>query len=68
MLRRCEISKLKVGDFNYQESMLRVFGKVKGNDDVVVDLNRNVAARDVGELEEVEDDVDPPLTDIYRRE
>ncbi|RUT00834.1 hypothetical protein DSM106972_072430 [Dulcicalothrix desertica PCC 7102] len=48
--------------------MLRVFGKVKGNDDVVVDLNRNVAARDVGELEEVEDDVDPPLTDIYRRE
>lgn len=43
VLRRCEIAKLKVGDFNYQESVLRVYGKGKGNDDVKVDLNRNVA-------------------------
>ena len=43
VLRRCEISKLKVSDFDYQESVLRVYGKGKGNDDVRVDLNRTVA-------------------------
>ncbi|RUS92341.1 hypothetical protein DSM106972_099420 [Dulcicalothrix desertica PCC 7102] len=43
VLRRSEIAKLKVSDFNYQESVLRVYGKGKGNDDVRVDLNRTVA-------------------------
>lgn len=43
VLRRCEIAKLKVGDFDYHSSTLRIYGKGKGNDDTVVDLNEMVA-------------------------
>ena len=43
VLRRGEVAKLKVGDFDYHEYTLTVYGKGQGNDFSKVDLNPMVA-------------------------
>ncbi|MBO3457682.1 tyrosine-type recombinase/integrase [Aetokthonos hydrillicola Thurmond2011] len=42
-LRRGEVAKLTVGDFDYHENTLTVYGKGKGNDETRIDLNPEVA-------------------------
>lgn len=43
VLRRGEVAKLTVGDFDYHENTLTVYGKGKGNDETRIDLNPLVA-------------------------
>ncbi|WP_414582451.1 tyrosine-type recombinase/integrase [Scytonema sp. PCC 10023] len=43
VLRRGEVAKLRVGDFDYHENTLTVYGKGKGNDSTRIDLNPFVA-------------------------
>lgn len=43
VLRRAEVAKLDVGDFDYHENTLFVYGKGKNNDTVKIDLNPQVA-------------------------
>ncbi|MUG97970.1 tyrosine-type recombinase/integrase [Scytonema sp. UIC 10036] len=43
VLRRGEVAKLTVGDFDYHENTLTVYGKGKGNDETRIDLNPFVA-------------------------
>ncbi|MHC5739705.1 tyrosine-type recombinase/integrase [Nostoc sp.] len=43
VLRRGEVAKLMVGDFDYHENTLTVYGKGKGNDSTRIDLNPEVA-------------------------
>lgn len=43
VLRRGEVAKLTVGDFDYHENTLTVYGKGQGNDATRIDLNPFVA-------------------------
>ncbi|MBW4571524.1 MAG: tyrosine-type recombinase/integrase [Tolypothrix carrinoi HA7290-LM1] len=43
VLRRGEVAKLTVGDFDYHENTLIVYGKGQGNDSTRIDLNYEVA-------------------------
>ena len=43
VLRRGEVAKLRVGDFDDHENTLTVYGKGKGNDSTRIDLNPFVA-------------------------
>ncbi|MBE9002022.1 tyrosine-type recombinase/integrase [Nostoc sp. LEGE 12447] len=43
VLRRGEVAKLMVGDFDYHDLTLTVYGKGKGNDSTRIDLNPEVA-------------------------
>jgi integrase/recombinase XerC len=43
VLRRGEVAKLMVGDFDYHENTLTVYGKGQGNDETRIDLNPEVA-------------------------
>jgi integrase/recombinase XerC len=43
VLRRGEVAKLMVGDFDYHDLTLIVYGKGKGNDSTRIDLNPEIA-------------------------
>ena len=43
VLRRGEVAKLTVGDFDYHDLTLIVYGKGQGNDETKIDLNLEVA-------------------------